>query len=232
VAGWSRREVADDARLRMLLELGQVELAKAYLKAVEHRVTEEDDDAPDVTAEQVNQLRALGLWRTLEELITKQMADRSRSRRARDKKRHVTSRDDTRHNVTSREDTDNTTRQRSYDPSPSEKSLQNGGSPSAPAMVQSRKKPSREMPADWAPSEAHRAKARELGIDLDHEEELFRNDAAANARRYADWEAAFRNWIARSAKWKKPAGAPAKPAIVKGWNDETHMNGIPKGTSW
>lgn len=229
MAGWSRREVADDARLRMLLELGQVELAKAYLKAVEHRVTEEDDDAPGVTVEQVEQLRSLGLWRTLEELITKQMADRSRSRRARDKKRHVTSREDTRHGVSSREDTDITTRQRSFDPSPSEKVLQNEGSPSAPAIVQSRKKPSRAMPSDWSPSDAHRAKARELGIDLDHEAELFRNDAAANDRRYADWEAAFRNWLARSLKWKRPNGSPMKPAIVKGWNDDNFMNGIPRG---
>jgi hypothetical protein len=228
MAGWSRREVADDARLRMLLELGQVELAKAYLKAVEYRVTEEDDDAPGVTAEQVEQLRSLGLWRTLEELITKQMADRARSRRARDKKRHVTTRENTQPNVTSREDTDITTQQPSFDPSPSEKYLQEG-SASPPVAVQSRKKPIKPMPVGWEPSEAHRAQARELGLDLKHEAELFRNDAEANGRRYVQWEAAFRNWLARSAKWKAARPQQAKPSVVKGWDDGDMMLGIPKG---
>lgn len=91
MAGWSRREVADDARVRMLLELGQVDLAKTFLLATEYRVTEESDDVPGITPEQIEQLRKLGLWRPLDELITKQLADRARSRTARSK-RHVTSR--------------------------------------------------------------------------------------------------------------------------------------------
>lgn len=86
MAGWSRREVADDARVRMLLELGQVDLAKTFLLATEYRVTEESDDVPGITPEQIEQLRKLGLWRPLDELITKQLADRARSRAARSKR--------------------------------------------------------------------------------------------------------------------------------------------------
>ena len=131
MAGWSRREVADDARVRMLLELGQVDLAKTFLLATEYRVTEESDDVPGITPEQIEQLRKLGLWRPLDELITKQLADRARSRTARSK-RHVTSRDDTRPNGASRDVTDITTQHNST--SPSEKTK----APAAPRYASSK----------------------------------------------------------------------------------------------
>lgn len=204
MAGWSRREVADDARLRMLLELGQVDLAKAYLKAVEHRVTEEDDDAPGVTAEQVEQLRSFGLWRTLEELITKQMADRSRSRRARDKKRHVTSREDTRQHVSSREDTDITTQH-------DHRSIKKENAPTAaPVPKPSKAEKLRPYPEDWKPKDTHRDKAAELGIDVQHEAELFRSTALAKDHRYANWDFAFHGWLRRSYGWKKERGSESK----------------------
>lgn len=144
MASWYRREIADDARLRMLLELGQVELVKAYLLATEHRVNQEDDEAPALASEDLATLQRLGLWRTLEELITKQLADRARSRRAR-AKRHVTTRDVTQEHVTTREVTDNTTDQSSLSSSPSEKIQEKPARPSAPRYPVSK----RECMKQW-----------------------------------------------------------------------------------
>lgn len=137
MASWYRREIADDARLRMLLELGQVELAKSYLLAMEHRVGQEDDEAQALTTEELDMLQRLGLWRSLDELITKQLADRARSRRARSK-RSVTSRDDTQRHVTTRDVTDNRS-DHSLSSSSSKKIQEKPAKPSAPRYILSKR---------------------------------------------------------------------------------------------
>lgn len=228
MAGWYKQHTSELASLEAFATCGRMDLIVAWLRVTRWSVDHESDELPPNLTADADALEAVGLRTTFAQRCKKLLDQREAMQNRRElKKVHVSSRELTSDHVSSSDHQDKTI-QDDTRPDETTKRME----PSAPAPVQPRKKPSRELPPDWAPSEAHRAKARELGIDLDHEEELFRNDAAANARRYADWEAAFRNWIARSAKWKKPAGAPAKPAIVKGWNDETHMNGIPKGTSW
>lgn len=53
------------------------------------------------------------------------------------------------------------------------------------------------IPADWKPSEEHRALADRLGIDCDIEADKFRDRALDSAARSADWNAKYRNWLVK-----------------------------------
>lgn len=59
-----------------------------------------------------------------------------------------------------------------------------------------RRKPSLPIPDDWKPNTKHAEYADEHGIDLSTEAFKFRNHAIGKDRRQADWDAAFRNWLA------------------------------------
>lgn len=61
----------------------------------------------------------------------------------------------------------------------------------------SRKKPSTTLPDEWKPNENHRKKALEQGFDIEEQADRFRNHALARDLRYANWNAAFNNWISR-----------------------------------
>ena len=53
------------------------------------------------------------------------------------------------------------------------------------------------IPADWKPSEEHRALADRLGIDCDIEAGKFRDSALDSGARSADWNAKYRNWLVK-----------------------------------
>lgn len=53
------------------------------------------------------------------------------------------------------------------------------------------------IPADWKPSEEHRALADRLGIDCDVEADKFRDRALDSGARSADWNAKYRNWLVK-----------------------------------
>lgn len=53
------------------------------------------------------------------------------------------------------------------------------------------------IPADWKPSEEHRALADRLGIDCDIEADKFRDMALDSGARSADWNAKYRNWLVK-----------------------------------
>lgn len=70
-----------------------------------------------------------------------------------------------------------------------------------PPESRSRRKPSKPIPDGFPTADAiaeQQAKARTAGANLDvtAQAERFRNHAAQNDRRCADWRAAWRNWIA------------------------------------
>lgn len=70
-----------------------------------------------------------------------------------------------------------------------------------PPEGRSRRKPSKPIPDGFPTADAiaeQQAKARAAGANLDvtAQAERFRNHAAQNDRRCADWRAAWRNWIA------------------------------------
>lgn len=53
------------------------------------------------------------------------------------------------------------------------------------------------IPADWQPSEEHRALADRLGVDCDIEGDKFRDRALDSGARSADWDAKYRNWLVK-----------------------------------
>lgn len=70
----------------------------------------------------------------------------------------------------------------------------------APAKPR-RRRSQTSIPDDWKPNQRHAEQARERSADLSSEAFAFRNHAQAHDRRCADWDAAFRNWLAKA----KPA---------------------------
>jgi hypothetical protein len=52
-----------------------------------------------------------------------------------------------------------------------------------------------QLPASWAPTDAHRELARTEGRDCDREATKFRDHAEATGRVMKDWNAAFRTWL-------------------------------------
>lgn len=53
----------------------------------------------------------------------------------------------------------------------------------------------RSLPDDWKPKETLFLDDRYSVLDIDSEAESFRNWCLANGKKYADWDAAFRNWL-------------------------------------
>lgn len=68
--------------------------------------------------------------------------------------------------------------------------------PSRPEEKKSgRKRPATPIPDDWKPSEKHRVKAIDRGVDVEHEAEQMRNWALGKDERKVDWDATFHNWL-------------------------------------
>ncbi len=60
----------------------------------------------------------------------------------------------------------------------------------------------RAIREDDSPTDKHRAFAQQLKIDVGPEWGKFKNYCLAHDKRYADFQAAFRNWIAKAAEMK------------------------------
>jgi len=87
-----------------------------------------------------------------------------------------------------------------------------------PLEAKSRRKASTRLPDSWLPGEASVIFARHNRIDLNYEVGQFRAHAAANDRKQADWNAAFRLWLGNVVKWRKPTkGAPANVTTQNEW---------------
>ena len=64
-----------------------------------------------------------------------------------------------------------------------------------------RRHPRVPLPTDWSPKPQHIEKAGELHLNLSREVERFKNSAATNDRRYANWDTAFSNWLLKSVEY-------------------------------
>lgn len=87
-------------------------------------------------------------------------------------------------------------------------STSNSNITTAPEVLSPRSRPKRHLPDDWAPTDKHRADARERGIDVEVEAAAFRNHAESVDRIAVNWNAAFSNWLlkAKPRETAKPAG--------------------------
>lgn len=216
MAGWYRQDLADDARIAMLLTLGQTDLVLAHLRITEHRVRHEDDEPPADLAHWKPKLVELNLWRTLDELITVQLAQRARTNRSR--KRDVTTRDVTLHNVTTREVTatqHNTTQHTG----------ENIIAPpvDSPAPVKPKRQRKVVTPFDeWSPKEDHVTIAKQRSLNLENEVAKMADWVKSNAAKKKDWDAFARNWL-RNARPEQTARAgwirPGSPLLQKNPNE-------------
>jgi len=77
-----------------------------------------------------------------------------------------------------------------------------------------RRKPATPMPADWRPNRTHAEIATELGLDMPPELAKFADHAAANDKRFADWDAAFRTWLRNAEKFSRERAGPRNAASV------------------
>lgn len=215
MAGWYRQDLADDARIAMLLTLGQVDLVLAHLRITEHRVRHEHDDPPEDLAHWKPKLVELNLWRTLEELITVQLAQRARTNRSR--KRDATSRHVTLHNVTTRDVTatqHNTTQQREESIAPPAET---------PAPAKPKRKPKQAHSFDsWMPKDEHHAIATERKLNMAGEHIAMRDWLASTGKTYKDYDAFARNWLRRARPEQQPRQTwirPGSPLLQKNPND-------------
>lgn len=78
----------------------------------------------------------------------------------------------------------------------------------SPAVSDSRRKPERPLPADWAPNDTHKSYAATEGVNLTFQAERFTNWAKAKDARYRDWDAAFRNWLLKAEKSQTNSPSP------------------------
>lgn len=81
-----------------------------------------------------------------------------------------------------------------------------------------------QLPATFTPTDHHRAKAKELGVNLDAEFESFKDYHRARGTTFKDWSAGLMTWIRNAAKFRDDRGAPARPsrrgAIHSGISDQ------------
>lgn len=88
-------------------------------------------------------------------------------------------------------------------------SLSNERDRGAPPSTRRRSSES-SIPADWSPNQSAVSFAAEQGLDLDYEAEQFVGHAHANDRRLRNWDAGFRTWLGKSAKWQQERSKGAK----------------------
>lgn len=75
-----------------------------------------------------------------------------------------------------------------------------------------RAKPRIALPDDWQPRPVEITRAAAASLDVNRETERFRNHAAQNDRRCANWDAAFRNWLLAAEERKGAPGLALVPA--------------------
>lgn len=90
----------------------------------------------------------------------------------------------------------------------------------------SRRSPEHPLPQDWRPTDSHKAKADELGINLAQQAELFRLHAETHDRRVRNWNSAFTQWLIKSQTFSQGAngtgntnrGGTASWDLARRWN--------------
>lgn len=71
------------------------------------------------------------------------------------------------------------------------------------------------LPADWQPTEEHRKRAAELGLNLVLEVEKFRLHAEATGRLMVSWNATFSTWLLNAERFASEPGKRRPPGFVE-----------------
>lgn len=67
-----------------------------------------------------------------------------------------------------------------------------------PDLRSGKEKRAARFPTDFEITDSHRKKAAELGLNLQHEFEKFRDDALSKGKKFEVWSLAFSNWLRRA----------------------------------
>lgn len=94
-----------------------------------------------------------------------------------------------------------------------------GGNAPRPPASANRKKPATPLPGTWAPTDSHKTKAAERGIDVDAEAEAFRLHAEAHDRRAVRWDAAFSMWLTKATPTSQTRNGADSVAALAAWNN-------------
>jgi hypothetical protein len=90
-----------------------------------------------------------------------------------------------------------------------------GGPIDSPRKAALKATPTTELPPGWQPRPEERTKARELGVDLAHEVEQFRDSHTAKGNVFADWDAAFRNWLRNAQRFARRTPTTQQPTPLQ-----------------
>lgn len=85
-------------------------------------------------------------------------------------------------------------------PDPIQNSTSSVGPASAGSQPDKGKRATR-LPASWAPTDEHRQRARESGVDIEREVLKFRTHAEDKGRTSKSWNAAFTQWLIKAAEY-------------------------------
>ena len=171
--------------------------------------TEMEDVPAKEFRRSAEKLRKIGLEFGLESVLGSALTDRIRKNRHRNKSKHLDHNGDGTRNVAEDVAKDVTTDVPGNVASRSRSRSRKIFSPE-PVEQSSRKTPAVRIPPTWAPNDAHRVTARDRRLNLDWQAERFRDHAETNDRRCANWDAAFRNWLAKADPTREPR-APIGP---------------------
>ncbi|MEE8666888.1 MAG: hypothetical protein SOI13_01370 [Bifidobacterium mongoliense] len=82
-----------------------------------------------------------------------------------------------------------------------------GGAPSKEVAKRSQRRSSKTLiPDSWKPNDHHAKTAATRHIDIDTEANKFRAYAESNAKRYANWDQAFNNWLLNCSNFNRSTG--------------------------
>lgn len=183
------------------------ELRKRFVAARELQLARELEELPNVTEAERSDLESRGIETKLSRICPRLLSERERQVRKRTKETDTETRDaPVTGTVSTRDGHDNRER---------EEKTEKEEETESPKPKPSKAEKLRPYPEGWQPKDAHREKATELGIDVQHEAELFRSAALAKDYRYANWDFAFHGWLRRAYGWKKERGGEAKVAQPK-----------------
>ena len=210
MANWYQRKPSDDAKLIMLLQLGQLDVVIAALQLSQARCEADDDVVPASVEPLLAKLTSMGLAPSTDETL----------HFLRMKRKH---RGTTRYPVASGGTTENHVApdKNRTEQIREEKSIAPPASATAPAKPKRQPKVTTGIDG-WSPKDDHATIAKQRGVNLDTEVAKMRDWAASNGAKKKDWDAFARNWL-RNAKPDAPAKAgwirPGSPLMQKNPNE-------------
>lgn len=237
--GWYQRKPSDDARLVMLLQLGHTDVVIAALQLAQARCEAGEDVVPEAVAPFMDRLAAMGIASSTEETL--HFFRMKKKHRGAPKKHEVpadthghprTPMDTTGHpEVPDRIGKDIA----SLSPSPSEKVQEKSRKPAAPryplskvACLQAWNDAVTEVTGEpsCVTGQGNQGKAQQF-----HRVVYGNNESFCDVvrRRVKLGQSLNLHYAMNDYANDRQRCAPAKPSVVKGWDDGDMMLGIPKG---